>query len=224
MRERQSILLLNNVTPVTVTSSTDATPIVVTATAHGFQTGQRVMIYGHTTNVAANGIFVITRLTANTFSLQDELSGASIVGSGAGAGSSGIALLAPPHVRVTDFRNIILQFGTTGTATTTVKLAGSMGCPAPRIGALAGVAGADNGDTPPSFGGTVSPTNPYTFLQGINLDTAATINGATGIVVAGTDLNLSVEINVNALEWFTLVPISWTAGAITARLLLTDND
>lgn len=224
MRERQSVMLLNNVTPVAVTSSTDATPVVVTATAHGFVTGQLVMIFGHTTNLAANGVFRVTVLTANTFSLQDEFSGANIVGSGGGAGSSGLCLTAPNLVRVTDFRNVILQLGTTGTATTTIKLGGSMGCPAPRVGALAGVVGADNGDTPPSFGGTVSPTNSYTFLQAINLDTGATVNGATGVVVAGTDVNLSLEVNVNALEWFRLVPISWTQGAITARLLLADND
>lgn len=213
-RNRQSYTIWNNATPVAITSSTDATPIVVTATAHGFTTGQQVMIYGHATNIAANGIYSVTRLTANTFSLQSINGGANIVGSGAGAGSGGNVIIAPKVPQITDFRNAILQFGTTGTATLTVKVAGSIGV----IGA--------SGVTPscPNFGGTVTPTNPYTFLQVINLDTGAAVNGATGIALSGADANLTFEINVNAMEFITLIPSAWTQGAITAKLLLADNE
>src|SRR3990167_1153215 len=63
-------------------SSTDATPIVVTMTAHGFKTGDTIKISGHTVNVAANGTWVITKVDANSFSLD------SSVGSGAGAGGA----------------------------------------------------------------------------------------------------------------------------------------
>lgn len=214
MRLRQTYTIWNNVTPVAVTSSTDATPIVVTATAHGFVTGNQVMIYGHTTNIAANGMFSVTRLTANTFSLQQINGGANVVGSGAGSGSGGICVIAPKVPLVSDFRNAILQFGTTGTATLTVKVAGS-----------AGIIGA-TGITPasPNFGATVSPTNPYTFLQVINLDTGATVNGATGIAAAAADINNTYEINVNAMDYITLIPSAWTQGAITAKLLLADNE
>ena len=79
--ERQEVTLFDSVTPVAITSSTDATPIVVTATAHGLKTGQRVLIYGHTTNIAANGIFVVGAVTANTFGLTDEITGANVAGS-----------------------------------------------------------------------------------------------------------------------------------------------
>src|ERR1700744_3685343 len=99
--ERQSVTLYDNVTPVAVTSSTDATPIVVTAAAHGFTTGQRVVIFGHTTNTASKGIFRVTRLSANTFSLQDESAGVNVAGSGSGSGSSGVAVVAPPVLHVT---------------------------------------------------------------------------------------------------------------------------
>lgn len=214
MRLRQAYTIWNNVTPVAVTSSTDATPIVVTATAHGFTTGQQVMIFGHTTNVAANGIYSVTRLSANTFSLQNINTGANIAGSGGGAGSSGICVLAPKVPEVSEYRNIILQIGTTGTATLTVKVAGSLG--------IIGV----TGTTPacPNFGGTVAPTNPYTFLQAINLDTGAAVNGATGFAASGADFNTTYEINVNAITFLTLIPTAWTQGAITARLLVADNE
>lgn len=55
--------------PVSIVSSTNATPIVVTATAHGLLTGDVATIAGHTTNTAANGTWVVTKLTADTFSI-----------------------------------------------------------------------------------------------------------------------------------------------------------
>lgn len=213
-RDYRSITLFNNVTPVAVTSSTDATPIVVTATAHGFNTGDRVLIYGHTTNVAANGIFKVTRLSSSTFSLQDEILGTDVGGSGGGAGASGLCLKAPPIVYIKDYRNIILQFGTSGTSTLTVKVAGSLGKPSSSTVF-------DN--VMPNFGATVSPSNPYSFLQIINLDTAATVNGATGIAASGADINNMYEVNINAMTYFTLVPTAWTQGAINAVLLVANN-
>ena len=216
MIERTEKTLYSAVTPVAVTSSTDATPIVVTATSHGLTTGDRVLIYGHTTNIAANGIFKAVVLTANTFQLTDELTGASIAGSGAGAGSSGLLLPAPPVLNVFDYRNIVLQVSTSGSATVTLKVAGSLGKPE-----------ASSLTSPrydyPNFGATVIPANPYTFLQAINLDTAATVNGATGFVATGTDINIQYEVNINAQKYLTVFPISWTQGAITVKAILTSN-
>jgi len=214
--QKQEVTLFDNVTPVAVTSSTDATPIVVTATAHGFATGDRVLIFGHTTNIAANGIFKVVVVTANTFQLTDEFTGASVAGSGAGAGSSGLAVKAPPVLNVESFRNIILQLGTSGSATTTLKVAGSLGKTA------SSYSSGPRYDRP-NFGATVAPTNPYSFLQSINLDTAAAVNGATGLVASGTDLNNQYEINVNAQKYVTVFPISWTQGAIYLKAVLTSN-
>ncbi len=65
---------------IAVTSSTDATPIVVTLpTGHGFEVGDSVTIAGHTTNVAANATWVLSAATATTVTLTGS------VGSGAGA-------------------------------------------------------------------------------------------------------------------------------------------
>jgi len=212
----RKVTLYNNVTPIAVASSTDATPIVISATAHGLVTGARVLIFGHATNIAANGIFRVTVLTSSTFSLQDEFTGANIVGSGGGAGSGGLFVPAPPVLYCEGFRNIIIQTSTSGTATTTLRFAGSLGSPdtgqrmSPRFDY-------------PNMGATVSRSNPYTFLQAINLDTAVAINGATGIVVSGADVNTQHEINVNAQKYFTAFPVSWTQGAITMTALLAPN-
>src|SRR5574344_412169 len=60
-------------TTKTITSASNATPIVITATAHGFNTGDKVYITGVLGNTAANGTWVITRLTADTFSLNGSV-------------------------------------------------------------------------------------------------------------------------------------------------------
>jgi hypothetical protein len=74
-----------------ITSSTDATPIVVTATSHGFIDGDYVRIYDHATNTNANGVWRVANKTPNTFELVDPETGANRAGNGAGAGSGGTA-------------------------------------------------------------------------------------------------------------------------------------
>lgn len=216
MISRQEKTLYSAITPKAVTSSTDATPIVVTLNSHGFVVGDRVLIYGHATNVAANGIFQVIAATTNTFTLGDELTGANVAGSGAGAGSGGVVVPAPPVLLVTDYRNVVLQVSTAGSATVTLKVAGSVGKPE-----------ASSLTSPrydyPNIGATVIPANPYTFLQIINLDTAAAVNGATGIAVTGTDINNQYEVNINVQKYLTVIPISWTQGAITVKAILTSN-
>lgn len=70
---------------VAITSSTNATPIVITKTAHGFTNGTAVQVSGHTTNTAANGQWIVANVSANTY----ELAGS--VGNGIG-GATGYAL------------------------------------------------------------------------------------------------------------------------------------
>ena len=209
MRNFKEVVLWNAITPQAVTSSTDATPIVITKTSHGYNTGDQVIINGHTTNIAANGLYKVTKLSSSTFSLQDINTGADIAGSGAGSGSGGVMALAPKILLTEDFRDIIIQAGTTGTATLTFKVAVSQGDA--------------NGDAP-NWSGTVSPTNPYTFIQIINLDTAVAVNGATGIAVSGTDILNNYEVNTNGVKYLTVIPIAWTAGTITVKALCLSGD
>ncbi len=216
-REYKKITLFDAVTPVAVISSTDATPIVVTATAHGITNGQRVLIVGHTTNIAANGIFVAKAVTANTFALSDEFTGADVAGSGAGSGSSGLCVPAPKVMYTKDYRNIIFQFGTSGSATVNVKIYGSIGKTDNQANEISARKDIVN------FGATVSPSNQYTPLQVIDLDTAAAVNGATGLAVTGTDVLKQYECNVNVMPYITAFPVTWTQGAITLIAFLANN-
>ncbi len=65
----------------TVTGATNASPIVVTAVAHGFANGDKVAVYGVVGNTAANGAWVVANKANDTF----ELAGST----GNGAYSSG---------------------------------------------------------------------------------------------------------------------------------------
>jgi hypothetical protein len=58
-----------------ITGATNATPIVITATAHGFTNGDLVLIGKVGGNLAANGIFKIANQAANTFELTDPITG-----------------------------------------------------------------------------------------------------------------------------------------------------
>lgn len=208
--------LYYNITPVVVSSSTDATPIVVTtSSAHGYSNNDLVLIYGHTTNIAANGIYKIANKASSTFELTDRYTGADIAGTGGGAGSSGVVIPSPKIMLVEDFRNVVLSVITAGTATLTLKIAGSLGKP---VSAESG----GHGDTP-NFGILSGKDDPWQFLQAIDLDTGVAINGATGIVVAGTDINKSYEVNINLFKYLIIFPVTFTQGSINVNAQLRDN-
>lgn len=77
-------------------SSTNATPIAVTVTAHGYATGNTVVIAGHTgTNTAANGTWEITVTGANTFTLNNS------VGTGTGGATGSVRLRNNTRVMLT---------------------------------------------------------------------------------------------------------------------------
>lgn len=68
-----------------ISSSTNASPIVVTTTgAHGYTTGDIVVIGGHTTNTAANGTWKISAASGSVFSLTTLLDGVNSTGNGVG--------------------------------------------------------------------------------------------------------------------------------------------
>lgn len=205
----------NAVTPQTLTSSTDASPVVLTKVAHGYVTGDKIIINGHTTNTTVNGIFNVVKLSADTFSLKDVNTGVAINGAGGGAGASGVMAIAPAVIFVGEYTNINISVETSGSANFTFKCAGS-------LGKLLSDVTSGYGDCP-NFGGTQSKSNPYTFLQTINYDTAAAVNGATGITSAGTDLHNQYEININRQKWFTVVPTAWSAGALTVKAIVSTN-
>lgn len=56
----------------TITAATNASPISVTSTAHGYSTGDAINITGVVGNTAANGTWFITVVDANTYTLNNS--------------------------------------------------------------------------------------------------------------------------------------------------------
>ncbi len=77
----------------TITDATNATPIVVTSVAHGFSSGDTVLVEDVLGNTTANGAWVIDRLTADTFSLRFS-AGTAAYTSGGSARKSGTRHIA----------------------------------------------------------------------------------------------------------------------------------
>lgn len=78
-----------------ITSSTNATPIVVTSTAHGFTNGDLVYVGDHTTNTAANGFWKIANVAANTLELTNPVSAANTTGNGVGGATGYLVNYGP---------------------------------------------------------------------------------------------------------------------------------
>jgi hypothetical protein len=54
-------------------SSTNSSPITINKTAHRYATGDIVHIYNHTVNTNANGVWFITKVNDNSFTLDDSV-------------------------------------------------------------------------------------------------------------------------------------------------------
>lgn len=73
-----NVVVLNN---KAITSSSMASPTVITATAHGLETGNRIVIRGHTGSTPSiNGtVYTVTKITADTFNINETV---TIAGTG----------------------------------------------------------------------------------------------------------------------------------------------
>jgi hypothetical protein len=81
-----------------ISGATNATPIVITATSHGFSNNDIVYISGVGGNLAANGYWLVVSATTNTFAITD-LSGNNAVGSGSYT-SGGRAINMGPSISI----------------------------------------------------------------------------------------------------------------------------
>lgn len=199
MRQSHPEKLLDAAQIRAIASSTNASPIVVTSNSHGLQTGDRVTIISHATNTAANGTWTVTRVTANTFSLDGS------VGNGIGGATGTFAKIYNLAALVQDFQTAVLAFDTDGggDAAFTVKIVGSIQ------------------ENCPDFALAQSPSNQYDFIDVIDLEDGSS---NTGFVVAGADDHRQFEANVNGLRWLGVLATAGTAGELTVLARLFSNE
>lgn len=87
----------------TITGATNASPIVITSTGHGFSNGDTVRISQVYGNEAANGVFVAANVGANVFSLYEWPDGTVPVHGSGTYNSGGIAIEGVSQI---DYSNV----------------------------------------------------------------------------------------------------------------------
>lgn len=175
-----------------ITSSTNTSPIEITKNNHGLATGDVITINGHATNTAANGKWVVTRTGANTFTLDDS------VGNGIG-GATGCFMPTPSNALVKGYNTYTLTIETTDSANCTIKFVSSLS------------------EQCPDFGKPASPSNSYRFVDVIDTSDGSSIDGATGVVLAGTDVNKAYDFNIDQAVWIGIIVTAASAGRLTSR-------
>jgi Bacterial Ig domain len=85
-----------------IAAATNASPIVITTNNHGLATGQQVLISSARGNTAANGIWTVTVVDANRFSLNGS------TGNGTYVANSGVWTRAFPITDATDASPIVI--------------------------------------------------------------------------------------------------------------------
>jgi hypothetical protein len=199
--DSKTYTLFNAAAPRAIASSTNASPIkITTAAAHGYSTGDKVSIIGHLVNTAANGQWTITVVDADEFTLNGS------VGNGVGV-ATGTHSPKAKNAFCQDFRHAVLAVDSDGggDAAFTVKFVGSIQ------------------DTPPDFAKPQSATNQYEFIQVVDLEDSAAVDGDTGITLAAADTNRMFEVNVNGLRWVSVLFTAGTAGELTVKARLFND-
>ncbi len=75
----------------------------------------------------------------------------------------------------------------------------------------------------PDFSAAATVTNMWDFIEVIDLEDGAAIDGDTGIDAGGADIYRVVEMNINALEYLCASITTRTAGEITLKVRLFNN-
>lgn len=179
-----------------IDSSTNATPIVVTDVAHLLATGDTVTVISHATNTAANGTWTVTRVSANTFSLDGS------VGNGIGGASGSWAKVDAPAIFTDDAERFSLTIDTDGGADAAMTLK----------------FWASDQELAPDAALARSSSNQYDFVDIIDKEDGASTDGDTGFVVATADDNRQYDVNINSARWIGVMPTAGTAGEVTVKL------
>ena len=101
-------------------------------------------------------------------------------------------------IDVRDYSVISLQYSAEGTANSTTKIQGSLS------------------ETAPDFGEAQSSINHWDYIEVLDLEDQASIDGDTGISVASDDFR-NLQLQVEQLNWITCNVTSWSAGSVTVK-------
>lgn len=109
------------------------------------------------------------------------------------------------NINVKDFRHAVIMFGSASSANLTVKFQGSISTDAP------------------DFSAAQSVSNHWDFVQVKDLQNGSSIDGDTGLALAGTDDFRMFEININGLNWINARITALAAGTATVKVVLYND-
>lgn len=113
-------------------------------------------------------------------------------------------------LNVSDFRNVILAIATDASSpNVNVRVQGSIGTDAP------------------TFSSNRSASNQWEYIEVIDLEDGAAIDGDTGITFTGTNAQANVrlvEVNTNSLDWVCVQTTAHVAGTVTVKAHISTNE
>ena len=192
----------------TVSSSTD----IASSTAHGLKDGDMIVVASDNTlpsPLAAATVYYVKDATTNSFRFAAASPGDKIDLTDNGVSTSSWTMHdIGSDILVENFRNALLAFDTDGggDAAFTVKIQGSVQTEVP------------------DFSAAQTKSNQWEYIQIIDLEDGASIDGDTGVSVSGADDHRLFEINTNHLRWVNAIISSYTEGELTLQIKLKDND
>lgn len=175
----------------TVVAATD----VITSTAHGLTNGDCVWVSSSTTlpaGLSASTNYYIINATTDTFRLSAVPSGTNIDITDTGTGTHTYKLKGKT-ILISDYSVVTLGVFTSGSANFTLKVQIS-----------------DQGDV--DFNKSQSATNRWDYAQVKLMDDNSSVNGSTGVVTSGTDINKTYEVNINKRIYLSANFTAWSAG------------
>lgn len=78
-------------------------------------------------------------------------------------------------------------------------------------------------DVVPNFGATATSSNAWDYVDVIDMEDGASIDGDTGITLAGTTEVRQFEINSNGFRWCTALLSGSVSGTTNVRIKPSDN-
>lgn len=198
--QNPTAILLSTTVPVQAFTSAFATDIF-TSNGHGLVNGDQITVTTATAlpaGMSLTTVYYVISATTNTFKLSTTKGGSSINITDNGTGTHTYHLLGR-SIFVEDFQHINLSLDTKGTSTFTLKFVGSFQ------------------ETAPIWSLAQSETNQYDYIDVIDYQNGASIDGDTGISPSGADDHRVFEMNVNGLRWISAIFTAYTQG--TAALV-----
>jgi hypothetical protein len=109
-------------------------------------------------------------------------------------------------IMASDFRTAVIQLATASSAVLVVQIQAAVGA------------------TAPDFSAAASVSNPWIYVDAIDLADGSNIPGGTGLAWTGTDAVRMVEVNTNHIDWLNVRVISRSAGSVTAKANLMSDE